>query len=841
LVIGTTVRAKPLCVVEGWAALSALPAIAALPAIKTIDLPKYSRAHPPIAARARELNERKIVPLGLNGSPAIDGNGIGIMNVTAYIAQTGVTGAGVNIGVISDDATSLALIQGRGELPASISLIAPSANASPHTALTDEGTMMLEEVYAVAPDANLSFCGPATAVEYIACLQNLIDAGATVVSDDLTYTEFDVMSAPAQNLDGQAVANILTASPNVMLYHSVGNDAEDYWQGAYNPLRLGGTCYPSGSQSQQNDSYFAQFGNSEGLTWQTAGGNSLILASVLPTGQSTPNQFDLYIVGPAPSQTVVCATAAGGGTVGATSYTLIDGSDIAPGTYTIYIGSPDASLSGSLLKLIGSGDGADSFGAITAGSPASPQDFAPGVITMGAVIGSDGVGNMIEPFSDTGPIQVESPIPSTLQAPFLVAPDAIYVDNIGTKFIASGGIFFGTSAASPNGAAVAALLRSAFPTLPPAQITSYLENGAAALGGQSPSGTFGYGRVDAMGALGMIPPPTIAGLQGTTFVGGTSSPALPFTIGGTGMLRVSATSSTNVIPSGSSGISISPSNCGNPTTACSLVLTPAAGMFGSASIQVTVSDGANRSQSLQVPIVVLEPAAPTIAVTTGAAQSVVVNAPISPVTFTLMGTGPLTINASYSGSVVTLTSGCGTTTMTCTATIGSASNTPGVGTLTISAQDGYGQTATSSTTVTVTKPAPPTITITAGASQSLPVNQPIAPVVFTVMGTGALTVSPNSNEISDVTITAGCGTTTMTCTATLGTAQSTPVTATLTLRVNDSYGQSASASATVTETAVAAPPAAAKGGGGSLDLWTVMSLVGLVGLRLAQSTRERRP
>ena len=62
---------------------------------------------------------------------------------------------------------------------------------------------------------------------------------------------------------------------------------------------------------------------------------------------------------------------------------------------------------------------------------------------VGAVYGNDGIGNSIELFSDTGPIQLEVPTPSTLQAPHLVAPDGVFVDTSGTQFIANGGLFYG--------------------------------------------------------------------------------------------------------------------------------------------------------------------------------------------------------------------------------------------------------------------------------------------------------------------------------------------------------------------------------------------------------------
>jgi hypothetical protein len=828
MVVGTTVKAPPMCVVEGWAPVNAIPSLALLPSVKKIDLPHYSIPHPPMLAPSEAGTHRAANALATNGSPAIDGNGIAIMNVTNYIQQTTVNGTGVTIGVISDDVTSLAMIQARGELP-TVNVVAPSATPTPHPKPTDEGTMMLEEVYASAPGAQLAFCGPNTGVEYIGCLQNLIAAGVTVVSDDLGFTAYDVMSAPAQNASGMAVENVLTTNPNVMLFHAVGNQAPTYWQGTYLPVPQS----PSACHGQ-TDNFIQQFSAPADYTiWQTTGGNSIYLASALPAGQTSPNNFDVYVYDPVNAIIVTCSSAtSNGGTIGATSYTIIDGSTITSGTYWIFIATADTSLSSTFLKLIGTDDASGtSFSPMTSGAPASPQDFAAGVITVGAVYGNDGVGTTAEPFSDTGPIQVELPTPSTVMAPLLAAPDAIYVDNSGTKFPASGGIFYGTSAASPNAASVAALLRSAFPTLTPAQITSYMESGATQLGTSPWNGTFGYGRVDALGALAQIPAPTISGLQATTILGGSSSPPLPFAVGGTDALKVAALSSVFWMTP-----VISPSNCGTGAYNCTLTLTPAIGSFAPSTVQVSVTDGANRVQSMQIPVTVTKPAPPAVSITSGTMQSVPVNSAIAPINFTVAGTGPLTVYASNNGVPgVNVTSGCGTTVMTCTANLGTAGTATGVVTLVIGAQDSYGQVSSSLTTVTITNPPPPTIMITSGATQSVMVNAAIAPVAFTLTGTGNLTVTPTSTGISSLTISSGCGTTTMSCTASLGMAQSTAGTATLTLTVEDSYVQSASASATVTENA---PPG--KSGGGALDPWALLGLTGLVLVQMNRAARKRK-
>jgi hypothetical protein len=692
LQIDTTVKAPPMCVVEGWAATTALPTLAAVPSVKMLDLPQYAKTRVPISSTGQSKSQSSAIPQA--GATAIDGNGVTIMNADKFIAQTGANGAGVTIAVINSGADSLSIIQGRGELP-HVNVLGVGGNPPP--ANQDEGTMMLEEVYAVAPGAKLVFCGPQTYVQYVSCVQNLIAVNVTIFTDDLLFWGLDVMSDPTQNAGSQAIENILTANPNVMIFSAAGNNAKNYWQGTYTPTTIGAGSFTCQGQT---DNYFELFTGTHAYnSWSLGGASASDLSLAwLNTGKLSTANYDLYVLDGSLNM-VACAAGSGSTAVsGSTTYDIINsGSLSSPNTYYILIGTPDTTLNGEFLKLIGFGDGADSWSSTTPGSTSSPQDFAAGVITIGAVDGGDGVGANIETFSATGPIQFASG--ATLQAPILVAPDDIYVDNVGTSFPAS--MFIGTSAASPNSAAVAALIRSAFPTLTSAQITTALQSGAAPLGA---AGTFGSGRVDAIGALGALPAPTISGFQSTTIVGGSSSSQLPITVGGTGVLNITVTPAS-LIPAGSAGVNLQPTNCGNPTTACTVTLTPTMGQSGPTTVQFTITDTAKRTMSYQASVTVTKPAAPTISITSGGSQSVNVNAPIAPVMFTLAGTGPLTLTSAATGiGTVTITSGCGTTIMTCTATLGNASATAGTASLMLTAQDTFSQSGAALANVAVNAP-----------------------------------------------------------------------------------------------------------------------------------------
>src|SRR5579871_2681780 len=146
--VSTAVKVVPYCVVEGWAAPAALPEIASIAGVTRVALPVYARHHSapnkrptsrlPASPAAAPKSTPQVVPQN-----SIDGAGITIMRADLYAQQTGANGAGVTVAIMSDDVTSIAVIQGRGELPANITIYASGGMASNPT---DEGTVMLEEV-----------------------------------------------------------------------------------------------------------------------------------------------------------------------------------------------------------------------------------------------------------------------------------------------------------------------------------------------------------------------------------------------------------------------------------------------------------------------------------------------------------------------------------------------------------------------------------------------------------------------------------------------------------------------------------------------------------------------
>jgi hypothetical protein len=145
-----------------------------------------------------------------------------------------------------------------------------------------------------------------------------------------------------------------------------------------------------------------------------------------------------------------------------------------------------------------------------------------------------------------------------------------------------------------------------------AQLLDALQTGAAQLGASVPDGTFGYERIDVMGALGTLPGPTFTRLPDISIDASstTTSAALPFTVSGI-HFSVESTNSTlvpaSVAAAGAPGLALSPSDCGSTTLACSLKVTAAPYQGGIATITVSAVDGAGRSAPATMHVTVSNP------------------------------------------------------------------------------------------------------------------------------------------------------------------------------------------------------------------------------------------
>lgn len=144
-------------------------------------------------------------------------------------ATKGYTGNGIKVGVLSDSADYLAAVQATGDLPAGVTVLQNAPGNS------GEGTAMMEIVYDLAPAAPLYFAtawlGKASFASNIIALK---DAGCKVIVDDVSYSD----ESPFQDdVISQAVSTVTDAG--VLYFSSAGNqgnvnhNTSGTWEGDY--------------------------------------------------------------------------------------------------------------------------------------------------------------------------------------------------------------------------------------------------------------------------------------------------------------------------------------------------------------------------------------------------------------------------------------------------------------------------------------------------------------------------------------------------------------------------------------------------------------------------------
>jgi subtilisin-like proprotein convertase family protein len=146
---------------------------------------------------------------------AVVSEGVAAHGVNTVFARDRVTGTGVKVCVLSDGVDSLGASQAAGELPADVDVLPGEEGDG------DEGTAMLEIVHDMAPGAELGFATAFTSdagfADNIRALR--FEAGCDVIADDILYFN----ESPFQ--DGPIAESVNAVTTDGALYFSsAGNE-----------------------------------------------------------------------------------------------------------------------------------------------------------------------------------------------------------------------------------------------------------------------------------------------------------------------------------------------------------------------------------------------------------------------------------------------------------------------------------------------------------------------------------------------------------------------------------------------------------------------------------------
>ncbi len=413
----------------------------------------------------------------------------------------GYDGAGVTIGVLSDSYNNkggAAAGIASGDLPATLVM-----NRDLPSTGNDEGRGMMELVHDLAPASPKAFATAFTGQAEFA--QNIRDlaaptkdggAGASILVDDIAYYAEPMFQ---DGIIAQAIDDVVIN--NGAAYFSAAGNLQDQAYENTNPTFLTTTIAAISAAPAQ----YLQF--SPGIVTQNITTNNQTF--LIGTQWSDP----FYTVGGVKSNVDVFFLA-NGGVIGASS-----ADNIATNTPYEQIGVAGTGTLQIVIRLT-SGDtptrlkwvnfGSNSSGPVTIQFATNSPTISPHSATENAMsVGAAAMFNqrIPEAFSSQGPSTIlfdaaGTSIPAEVRAkPDILATDAVSTTSFGAAIVGlPHPIFYGTSAAAPNAAAVAALVRQANPGFTPAQVYDRLTSTARTdvTGGVN---VVGAGLVDAYRAI----------------------------------------------------------------------------------------------------------------------------------------------------------------------------------------------------------------------------------------------------------------------------------------------------------------------------------------------------
>jgi subtilisin family serine protease len=389
-----------------------------------------------------------------------------------------VTGAGVPVGVISDSinviAGGIATSQAAGDLPGNVVVIADGDPASD----VDEGRAMAEIVYDTAPGIpRIEFAtANGGAALKAARIRTMAAHGVMVIADDIPYLtepffQDGVVTQAVDEVKGQGVLYLASA----------GNRARQSWEGNFSGILTGAPprFYNDfgGADTEQTIVSLADGARLKVyVQWAEPWGAATTDLNALLINQTT----GLQAVATPPDDQTIDADA----DIGHNPSLFLSWKNTTGAAVPVGLRIWRANGTGTpLIKWMATRDVGGSFPVAEhpTSSPTINPDAAAakGALAVAAIRYSDSGLDTPEPFSSFGPLtRLRSASGSLLASPEVRAkPELAGADGVETG-VPGFAPFFGTSAAAPSVAGIAALLRSASPSLTPDQLRAILTNPA---------------------------------------------------------------------------------------------------------------------------------------------------------------------------------------------------------------------------------------------------------------------------------------------------------------------------------------------------------------------------
>ncbi len=450
---------------------------------------------------------------GSTNTGSVDSEGDTTHRAISARSMFGATGAGVKVGVLSDSVDYYTNSQASGDL-GSLTIL-PGQSGIPDTG---EGTAMLEIVHDLAPDAQLYFATATSGqVAFAQNILNLYSNGCNVILDDEGYFS----ESPFQDgIIAQAV-NTVTAG-GVLYFSSAGNSGNldsgtaGVWEGDF---------ADGGVVGFPEFGHIHSFGSADYNSVSPGGSSRRVdLFWSDPLGASS-NDYDVFLLDATGATVLYSSMSRQNGTQD--PYESISTNNV--GWRVVIVRYSGA---GRFLHLdAGRGRLGVATAGVTKGHSAATNAYSVGAVDIATAYPNPFTGsfaNPVETFSSDGPRHVFFNADGTAITPgnysssggaFRQKPDLAAADGVSTS-LSMFQPFYGTSAAAPHAAAIAALLKSRDPSLTPAQVRAILTSTALDIMAAGVDRNSGFGIVQADRALQAAPPDALLITPGTGFAAG---------------------------------------------------------------------------------------------------------------------------------------------------------------------------------------------------------------------------------------------------------------------------------------------------------------------------------
>ena len=411
----------------------------------------------------------------------------------------GINGSGLKIGVLSDSANATGALnaaQLSGDMPPTcpagspcFTMVQDNANGA------DEGLAMMEIVYDMAPGASLFFAtADQSEASFAQNILNLRAAGCDIIIDDVFYIDEPVFQ---DGIVAQAV-NSVTAD-GALYFSSAGNEGNidsntaGYFEGDFNDA---GSPAFTGSSKPGTIHNFGTVTNPVNGDIITAAGSAYTLSWADPQGASS-NDYDLFLVS---STGVVKASSTNLQVGGQNPFEQITPLTLAAGDRLVVFKTATAAnrffaintIRGTLtVNTSGQTHGHSSAAGAGAYSVAASPAAAPFGVNFptGPFPNPFNAADSVELFTSDGPRRVFFNSDGSAITPgdfsstggaVRKKPDITAADGVSTTLPSTSGLnpFYGTSAAAPAAASVAALVKSVNPALTQSDIRTALTSTA---------------------------------------------------------------------------------------------------------------------------------------------------------------------------------------------------------------------------------------------------------------------------------------------------------------------------------------------------------------------------